>query len=320
MTEGINLLLENYLKRTGRTRTLIELRKDLDLTPSSKIKTASSQLSFAIIKPPKRPNIENSQIKQNKKKRTEKMSYKMKQELGNHNFYKISYIRILVEIPKEFLTIARKFGIADAQADFFYEHRDSFHWELKEKQLLYCHARRCSYTTEIGPKALVAHMIEKHDYKEIPCTEAECSFVAYSQESIRTHLVKFHGDGKRQPKLYGDLKCKFKSCVYITDNSNHLQRHHDVHENKHMTCPYCPYRTVQIPMMRFHFLLHFNIRNHLCDLCDKCFKNTTELNQHKIRDHYRDFYCNSCHSQFDKIGTLRKHTKICVQRKEVFTK
>jgi len=283
MAEHINLLLEKYLKRTGRTRTLIELRKDLDSAPSSKIKTASSQ-----------------------KKRTEKKSNQIKQEP--------------VEIPKEFLIIARKFGIADAQADFFYEHRDSFHWELKEKQLLYCHARRCSYTTEIGPKALVAHMIEKHDYKEIPCTEAECSFVAYSQESIRTHLVKFHGDGKRQPKLYGDLKCKFKSCVYITDNSNHLQRHHDVHENTHMTCPYCPYRTVQIPMMRFHFLLHFNIRNHLCDLCDKCFKNTTELNQHKIRDHYRDFYCNSCHSQFDKIGTLRKHTKICEQRKKVFSK
>ncbi len=191
---------------------------------------------------------------------------------------------------------------------------------MKDRQLLYCHARRCSHTTGIGPKALVGHMIEKHDYKEISCVEPECAFVAYSQESIRTHLVKFHGDGKRQPKLYGDLKCKFKSCVYITDNSNHLKRHHDVHENKHMTCPYCPYRTVQIPMMRFHFLLHFNIRNHLCDLCDKCFKNTTELNQHKIRDHYRDFYCNSCQSQFDKIGTLRKHSKICEQRKKVFTK
>ena len=95
----VEKFLLNYFESNNYPETLKTSQNEI------KEEITETRLSFKIIKAPKiTVNIEEEKKKSKKKAE--------------------------VKIPKEFKRIAKRAGIPKDQFEFFYEHRESFNWEL----------------------------------------------------------------------------------------------------------------------------------------------------------------------------------------------
>ncbi|CBY33739.1 unnamed protein product [Oikopleura dioica] len=122
-------LVQKYLKKTKRFKTLKEFEKGLDRM-KKKDERKPVKLSFAIQKAPERKKIENASL-------VYKCRQKMKKE--------IEEIKTVV-IPDKFIKIAKKFGLPEGHYDFFYENRDSFCWESNNEKNVHCTIGKCDFS------------------------------------------------------------------------------------------------------------------------------------------------------------------------------
>ncbi|CBY10908.1 unnamed protein product [Oikopleura dioica] len=280
--------VRNYLRKTGRIKTLKVLQDDFP---------KKTKLSFKIAKPPERKKL-TIECKKNTKKTSKKQENKKR------------------EIPASFKKLAKKFGLPEQHLDFFYEHRDDFQWETISKREINCIIKGCSFSAPVKPGALVNHMIEEHAYGTYPCDQPVCNFVTYSISSLRKHLTQFHGNGKRHSSKNNDLPCSY--CSFYGQNKNLLDQHVRIHENRQVKCQFCDYTSVNSLRMQEHMLHHFKVRNYPCDQCERSFFTRAALNNH-IRIHSNDYNCLHCSKPFKTRRTHDVHVTSCTVRLSKFS-
>jgi len=211
--------------------------------------------------------------------------------------------------------MATKFGLPKEHLEFFFNNREFFHWEMKENRIIHCSEAYCNFTTKLEKNGLVQHMVDVHNYKNIPCGEEDCKFVAYSHKSIKSHYSRFHGTGNRAPTIDPKYSCKYKSCSYQCKDTYGLELHSRIHENRLVSCAFCPYRsTTSEKMISQHLLTHFDTKNIKCELCSLLFRTQDALNRHWIRNHTKDFTCSYCSTSFLNFTRLQRHTTTCAER------
>ncbi|CBY14292.1 unnamed protein product [Oikopleura dioica] len=289
--------VHKYLKKTKRFKTLEEFEKGLDRM-QKKDERKPVKLSFAIQKAPERKKIEKAPI--------EKKARQIKNK-------EIEEKKTIV-IPDKFIKIAKKFGLPKDHLEFFYENRELFHFESMEKNDVHCSERTCNFTVKASPKCLVEHMITAHNYTDIPCEKIDCSYVAFSLSNSKHHKAKFHGHGQK-PTEYGNHPCPYSSCKNFFRNPSHLQVHLNVHQNRVLSCSYCQYRNVRPDKLHDHLLVHFNLKNFACDICQRTFTTKKVLKKHKMIVHTTDDYiCVDCGFVAQKFRSLETHRSTCKER------
>jgi hypothetical protein len=224
------------------------------------------------------------------------------------------------KIPEEFKMLAKRFGLPKTHLDFFYEHRENFHWEIKETNRIACTGNRgnCKFTAEMSSHCLVDHMIAVHNHGEFECDQIDCKYVAFSREMLNKHLAVFHGTGKKVPSKHQSIPCKYSSCSHMAVYQSNLVIHHQVHENNlPYKCQFCTYRAIKHESLKLHMLYHFKIQPFECSICNDKFYNEGNMILHK-RIHTSDFSCSHCFQNFEKSSLLAKHTRICSKRLEKF--
>ncbi|CAG5104857.1 Oidioi.mRNA.OKI2018_I69.chr1.g1609.t1.cds [Oikopleura dioica] len=163
--------VKRYLKRTGKLKTLVELDKDIK-EKLKKDDRESSKPSFKITKNQDRKNKEDRHEKKDKQKR-ERVDESLtdKKQTDDNKPVRLSFTiqkaperkkfefepakpkkkelkkdteePKIVTIPKDFKKIAKKFGLPQDHLEFFYEYRESFNWEIKEKIIVHCTEPGC---------------------------------------------------------------------------------------------------------------------------------------------------------------------------------
>jgi hypothetical protein len=287
-----------YLKKTGRFKTVKELQKSLD-KKQKKDERKPVKLSFVIQKAPERVKAQSSSSL------TKKAHPKVKKELEEKK---------AVAIPDKFKKIAKKFGLPEDHLEFFYTNRESFHWETKDKTEIQCTEVGCKHTVKVSPGCLMDHMISVHNYRDIPCDKTDCSFIAFSDENLTHHRTRFHGHGKK-PVDFANHTCTFSTCKVSFAFPSQLRRHLDVHENRVLSCNYCPYRNAVSKELHKHLLDHFRIKNFACDICSRKFATNNELqHHHRIAHSTDDFVCVDCKFATTKLGAFQNHRTTCTER------
>jgi hypothetical protein len=219
-----------------------------------------------------------------------------------------------VAIPDKFKKIAKKFGLPEDHLEFFYTNRESFSWESKDKTDIHCTEVGCKHTVKTSPGCLMDHMITVHNCRDIPCGKTDCSFIAFSDKNLTHHRTRFHGHGKK-PVDFANHTCPFSTCKVSFAFPNQLRRHLDVHENRVMSCPYCPYRCTINYKLHEHLMVHFNIKKFECDLCPRKYTTNDTLTQHHKRAHSNeDFVCVDCKFATTKLGAFQNHRTTCTER------
>jgi len=289
--------VQKYLKRTNRLKTLEEFKKCLK-RKEQKDERKPIKLSFAIQKAPERKTREIASVEKKQRKSAKKDKEEKK----------------TVIIPEKFLKIARKFGLPEEHINFFYENRESFHWESQEKTNIHCPECACKFTTKASKGCLYDHMKTVHNYYDIPCEKADCSFVAYSEDSLRRHKQAFHGHGQKITD-YGVHSCPY-SCKVSFRYPSQLERHVRVHQNRVVSCSYCQYRTVNHEDgLQTHLKIHFNIKDFECEICNKNFATRNKLMIHKLYVHNKDdFVCIYCKFTTSKERDFKAHRLSCKER------
>jgi uncharacterized Zn-finger protein len=157
-------------------------------------------------------------------------------------------------------------------------------------------------------------MITVHNYRDIPCGKTDCSYIAYSQNNFAQHKIRFHGHGKK-PVEFANHTCPYPTCKVSFLFPTLLKRHLNVHENRVLSCNYCPYRNATSYKLHDHLLVHFNIKNFECDICLSKFTRKNDLTLHQKRKHSNeDFFCVDCQFTTVKIDAFDKHRKSCKER------
>merc|ERR1712037_171774 len=288
--EKYDKLVIQYLKRTGRTKTLEELKKSLKKKESDERKPV--KLSFAIQKAPERLKEKLEPVKKPLKLKEEKKA---------------------LVIPRKFIKLAKKFGLPEQHLEFFYENKDSFNWETKDKTEILCSDAHCKFKTKATPGCFLEHMKTVHNYADIPCDKADCSFIAFSSENFARHKANFHGHG-RKPTEYGNHPCPY-SCKVSFRKPSGLLKHINVHKNRVFSCSYCQYRNTNMRDLQWHLRVHFDIKNYTCDICSRSFTNNDKLTIHKLNVHSTDdFLCIDCGFVAPKLKALRVHRSSCKER------
>ena len=287
--------LKRYLKKTGRLRTLKELNLILDRKNSNDRKPVS--LSFTIQKAPERKILDVNIVKKARKKRKEA----------------VEDDKTLI-IPTEFRKVAKTFGLPEEHLDFFYENRDSFHWEKKEAKDIHCSHKECQFTVKESKGCLIDHMNTVHGYSNVPCGKPDCSYLSYSKKNLNMHRAVFHGHGKKADE-HANFTCPYSSCKASFRYPSLLQRHLNIHENRMVPCYYCPYKNGDSALVHDHLYIHFDIRKFVCDICSKAFHALHSLRVHENWAHGNsDLECVDCKYVTSNKTDYKKHRKSCHER------
>ena len=175
----------------------------------------------------------------------------------------------IVAIPEKFKKLAKKFGLPEEHLQFFYENRESFQWEAKDKTDIHCTEKTCKFVMKASKGCLIDHMISVHKYHDIACDKPDCSFVAYSQKNLNLHTGTFHGLGRRPESA--NVACPFPSCNAFFATDGGLKTHINIHENRMFFCSFCPFRSAEAGQLAVHFNIHFNIQKYVCEVCSRRF-------------------------------------------------
>ena len=221
-----------------------------------------------------------------------------------------------MKIPDSFKKLAITLGFPEAHLDFFYKHRDRFHWEVKQDRKIYCTGKRgmCTFSTTVAPNCLFDHMVTEHDHRELKCKEKNCFYVGYSETNMKMHAAQFHGIAKFGSLRNNGFPCTYLPCDYAGTSFADLQKHQAVHENKLHRCEFCTYSSPALKNLDFHMLSHFRILNFECHLCSSKFSRQLDLTRHYKCHTNENFDCNYCHEAFPKRHLLQKHLSSCETR------
>ena len=200
-------------------------------------------------------------------------------------------------IPKKFINHILELGFEAKDAARLYESKDD--WiGMSTGGRVNCTVRGCSFSTRLCSDCIFEHSRTVHDRRDYPCTHANCSYVAYSQRSFKSHVSKFHSP--YQAHNGNHYSCDRPDCKAAFTSNTDLASHERIHSNNVMRCVFCPYVSVKHFSLIFHQRMHFNTRDYMCDTCEKAYTTTNMLRQHIKLQHSEegDTQCPLC----DRVG------------------
>merc|ERR1711935_1131095 len=121
-------------------------------------------------------------IKFGKKKRTTKSKNVNENETSKQTKKKI---------PKKFITHIVELGFNAEDAARLYESKEDWLGMSSGGQVL-CAQRGCKFSTPLSSDALFEHCRTVHEWRDYPCPQDNCEFIAYSKTCIKSHLTQFH--------------------------------------------------------------------------------------------------------------------------------
>ena len=183
-------------------------------------------------------------------------------------------------VPAEFIKHVLDLGFNEEDAPRLYEDKDNWTGVSTGGKIL-CVSQGCKFHTNASSDELFEHCRLKHQWKDYPCKEENCKFIAYSSMALKRH-AQFHS---MPPTTQHQFNCSKQKCKWTFVNMWKLQRHENTHDNILLKCVYCPYTCVEDSSLTMHQRIHFNIRDYKCDYCDRAFKQQGELNKHFNSQH-----------------------------------
>ncbi|XP_058804818.1 zinc finger protein 135-like isoform X2 [Phymastichus coffea] len=126
----------------------------------------------------------------------------------------------------------------------------------------------------------------------------------------------------RHRKIHmGDRPFQCLECHKTFPTANILRKHLSMHnpDSHPLPCIYCGRRfSDKISLMK-HEQSHLagEKKTHVCDICQKCFSNPTDLNIHKKNhDPDRKFDCEVCGREFNRLNNLQRHMMVHQQKQQ----
>ena len=93
-----------------------------------------------------------------------------------------------VKIPSKFIQHILSLGFNEEDSSTLYEHKDDW-MGINSGGSLLCAKPDCNFATKIASDDLFEHCRVEHKWKDYPCKEENCNYVAYSSTAFSHHLV-----------------------------------------------------------------------------------------------------------------------------------
>ena len=152
------------------------------------------------------------------------------------------------------------------------------------------------------------NLVQKH-YSEVHRKEwMKCEYCDYSTRS-KNLLLEHEGKNHTNSKPF---KCEHEGCAYAsnihTDYQRHISQAHT--EDKPYHCTQCDYTTRWKRNLRHHALLrHNDIRNFVCNICNRAFKRKTDLKQHMVwHSDEKPLQCDICGFRCKTNWEIKSHS------------
>ena len=170
-----------------------------------------------------------------------------------------------------------------------------------------CTVQKCKFETASYVNCLVDHCKKVHKWRAMPCDFENCQFVGYNSLSLSSHKTGFHSKHKETGS--NEFPCLWKGCSSSFSRVLRRDLHMRIHSNKLWSCSFCPYRTNEAHAMRGHYRVHYQIRNHKCEVCGIEYVNLSSLNQHYEEKHAqeRTLTCHICNKFTGNKRRLQIH-------------
>ena len=149
---------------------------------------------------------------------------------------------------------------------------------------LFCTKTGCKFVTKVSSDELFEHCRNKHHWKDHPCRESNCNFVAYSAQALTKHN-RFHTDSASKNL---EFQCRRSNCTTSFHFNYARLFHENIHDNVLIKCVFCPFTCVKPDQLCFHHRQHFKFRDYKCDECQKAFITQSDLNKHLRTDKHSD--------------------------------
>ena len=94
------------------------------------------------------------------------------------------------KIPKEFINHILTLGFSEIDASRLYEEKDNWIGVNSGAKVL-CTYPGCKFHTDVASDALFDHCQVKHKWKDYPCPNPNCKFIAYSSTTLKKNMLPF---------------------------------------------------------------------------------------------------------------------------------
>lgn len=136
------------------------------------------------------------------------------------------------------------------------------------------------------------------------CTESSCK-IRLQEESKMAYHIKCHAEGA--------FKCPecLQLFAFWKPLTGHLWRLHKI-DMELYSCDICDYKTFSLGKLNnIHKLIHSDLKAFICDVCQKGFKNTKQLRNHKMthkeKNNKFSHVCVICEKIFSNRRQMRVH-------------
>ncbi|XP_001361403.3 zinc finger protein 782 isoform X1 [Drosophila pseudoobscura] len=201
------------------------------------------------------------------------------------------------------LTEVQTVGLSTAEKDYI-ERCQNFMPTKTFRQKLQCHVCEKSFSTD---HALQAHQFKDHKLGDggwFKCPLCELNF------ERRCHLQQ-HNQRVHMSKTFTCHICS-RSFAFASQLATHKRSHDEKHVDKPYICEFCGKSFRQKIQLSTHVTaVHTKIRAFKCTMCPKDFFTKRDLKDHvKAHLNIRDKVCDVCQKAFTNANALVKHRHI----------
>ena len=143
----------------------------------------------------------------------------------------------------------------------------------------------------------------------MPCDFENCEFVGYNSLSLNSHKTIFHS--KHKETTTNEFPCLWKGCTSSFSRVLLRDFHMRSHSNNLLSCSFCPYRTSEAKSLRGHYRVHYQIRTHQCEICQRAYIKRSSLMEHYEEKHARErvLTCMICEKITGSRRIVQKHIR-----------
>ncbi|XP_064542705.1 zinc finger protein 117 [Drosophila montana] len=201
------------------------------------------------------------------------------------------------------LTETQTIGLLKAEKSYI-EKCKSFLRTKTFRQKIPCNVCQTSFSTD---HALQAHQYRVHKLGDGGWFKCSCCENHFER---RCHLQQ-HNQRVHMGKTFSCSLCE-RSFAFSSQLSSHMRTHDDTHIAKPFVCEFCGKSFKQKIQMSNHVTaVHTKIRAFKCTMCPKDFLTKRDLKDHiKAHLNIRDKVCEVCQKAFTNANALVKHRHI----------
>ncbi|XP_072381549.1 uncharacterized protein [Diabrotica undecimpunctata] len=166
----------------------------------------------------------------------------------------------------------------------------------------YCKSCDCVFNTVLDLKN---HMFKDHDVIDFQCEK--CNKVFQNSDDYKEHKSEHK---KSMPKRLFACEICSMEFKFLKEIIDHCQKIHELKEKsiRPYCCDLCQKRFRSSTNLQNHKLYHEGNRSHICSICGKSFITKSDLQSHEMT-HYddRNFGCDKCGKAFKTNNNLWTH-------------